>query len=132
LEALEKKGDSAKLAHPTDQVGEQMEEEHTSPRSSWKKWKYASREMAVAELSQEKAEQQLSDRTAELNFAAEWTLSATEDEEDDMGDHDDLPICREEMQSRRLHTQSQPWEQLDEEIEEIQEADVEVSTRDCQ
>jgi hypothetical protein len=54
-----------------------------------------------------------------LNFAAEWTLSATEDEEDDMGDHDDLPICREEMQPRRLHTQSQPWEQLDEEIEQV-------------
>jgi hypothetical protein len=64
------------------------------------------RDMAATELSQGKDEKQLSDRTVKLNFAAEWTLSATEDEEDDMGDHDDLPICKEEMQPRRLHTQS--------------------------
>jgi hypothetical protein len=36
-----------------------------------------------------------------------------------MGDHDDLPICREEMHLRRLHIQSQPLEQLDAVIEEI-------------
>jgi hypothetical protein len=49
-----------------------------------------------------------------------------------MGDHDDLPICRKKLQQRRLHEQSQPLEQLDEMIETDQEADVEVSTRDCQ
>jgi hypothetical protein len=53
--------------------------------------------MAVAKFSQGEAEQQLSDRTGKLNFAVKWTLSAIEDEEGDMGDHYDLPICREEM-----------------------------------
>jgi hypothetical protein len=54
-----------------------------------------------------------------MNFAVEWTLSATEDEEDGMGDLVDLPICREEVQPRRLQGQSQPQEQLDEVIDEI-------------
>jgi hypothetical protein len=68
-------------------------DENTSPRSSWKKLETCQQQrMAAAELSQEEAEQQFSDRTAKLNFAAEWTLSATGDEEDGMGDHDDLPI----------------------------------------
>jgi hypothetical protein len=36
-----------------------------------------------------------------------------------MGDLVDLPICREEAQWSRLQKESQPWEQLDEIIEEI-------------
>jgi hypothetical protein len=65
-------------------------------------------------------EQQVSqeDKTAELNFAAGWQVEATE-EEDGMGDLVDLPICREEVQWSRLQKESQPWEQLDEIIEEI-------------
>ena len=44
-----------------------------------------------------------------------------ETDEENMGDHDDLPNCRKFLQLRRLHEQSQPWEQLDEVIEEIME-----------
>jgi hypothetical protein len=40
-------------------------------------------------------------------------------DEDDMGDHDDLPIYRKKMQLRRLHKQIQPLEQLDEVIKKI-------------
>jgi hypothetical protein len=50
--------------------------------------------------------------------AAEWPASATE-EENNMGDHDDLPTDKEEVQPRRLHKESQPLEQLDMIIEEI-------------
>jgi hypothetical protein len=76
-------------------------------------------EMAEAKLSEKEAEQEtVSDKTAELNFAAEWQVEATE-EEDGMGDLVDLPICREEVQWSRLQKESQPWEQLDEVIEEI-------------
>jgi hypothetical protein len=53
-----------------------------------------------------------------LNFAARWQVEATE-EEDRKGDLIDLPICKERMQPRRLDRESQPWEQLDEEIEKI-------------
>jgi hypothetical protein len=44
-------------------------------------------------------EQQVSqeDKTAELNFVAGWQVEAIE-EEDNMGDRDDLPISREEVQ----------------------------------
>jgi hypothetical protein len=52
----------------------------------------------TVKLSKGEAEQQLSDITAKLNFAVEWTLSATEDEEDSMGDHGDLSICRKKLQ----------------------------------
>jgi hypothetical protein len=38
-----------------------------------------------------------------MKSATGWQVEATEDEEDDMGDHDDLPICRKKMQLRRLH-----------------------------
>jgi hypothetical protein len=68
------------------------------------------RELAKKQLSEKVIEQQVSqEETAELNSAAEWTLSATEDE-DDMGDHSDLPNCRKVLQLRRLHEQSQPLE----------------------
>jgi hypothetical protein len=36
-----------------------------------------------------------------------------------MEDLVDLPICKEEVQRSRLQKESQPWEQLDEVIEEI-------------
>jgi hypothetical protein len=71
------------------------------------------------ELSEEEAEQQFSKETAEMKSATGWQVEATEDEEDDMGDHDDLPICRKKMQLRRLHGQNQPLQQLDEMIEDI-------------
>jgi hypothetical protein len=54
-----------------------------------------------------------------LESAGEWKLNATREEEDDRGDLVDLPICREEVQWSRLQKESQPWEQLDEVIEEI-------------
>jgi hypothetical protein len=38
-----------------------------------------------------------------------------------MGDHNDLPICKKEMQPRRLQKQSRPLEQLDEVIDNIRE-----------
>jgi hypothetical protein len=38
----------------------------------------------------------------------------------DMGDHNNLPNCIKILQLRRLNEQSQPLEQLDEVIEEIQ------------
>jgi hypothetical protein len=53
-----------------------------------------------------------------LNFAAGWQVEAIE-EKDSMGDLVARPICREEVQLRRLHKESQPLEKLDEVIEEI-------------
>jgi hypothetical protein len=44
-----------------------------------------------------------------------------EADEEDMGDHSDLPMCRKLLQLRRLHEQGQPLEQLDEVIKEINE-----------
>jgi hypothetical protein len=41
------------------------------------------------------------------------------DDEEGMGDHSDLPMCRKFLQLRRLHEQSQPLEQLDRVIEDI-------------
>jgi hypothetical protein len=43
------------------------------------------------------------------------------DKEEGMGDHDDLPNGQKFLQLRRLQKQDQPWEQLDEVIEEIME-----------
>jgi Cu2+-containing amine oxidase len=42
-------------------------------------------------------------------------------DEEGMGDHSDLPICRKFLQLGRLHEQSQPREQLDEVIDMIRE-----------
>jgi hypothetical protein len=75
-------------------------------------------EMVEVKMSEEKVGQQLSEKTVELNFAEGWQVEATE-EEDSLGDRDDLPICREEVQRSRLQKESQPWEKLDEIIEEI-------------
>jgi hypothetical protein len=54
-----------------------------------------------------------------MNFAAGWQAKATTVEENNMGDQVDLPIFREEMQSRRLHKENQPREQLEEVIKGI-------------
>jgi hypothetical protein len=40
-----------------------------------------------------------------------------EADEEGMGDHSDLPMCRKFLQLRRLHEQGQPLEQLDEVID---------------
>jgi hypothetical protein len=53
-------------------------------------------EMVEFKLSEEKVGKQLSEKTVELNFAEGWQVEATE-EEDRLGDRDDLPICREEV-----------------------------------
>jgi hypothetical protein len=42
-------------------------------------------------------------------------------DEEGMGDHSDLPICRKFLQLGRLHEQGQPLEQLDEVIDMIRE-----------
>jgi hypothetical protein len=44
-----------------------------------------------------------------------------EADEEGMGDHSDLPMCRKFLQLRRLHEQGQPLEQLDEVIDMIRE-----------
>jgi hypothetical protein len=79
------------------------------------------RELTEVELSEKVTEQKVSQReTVEMKSAAEWQLEATdEDEEDGMGDPENLPMCQKNLQLRRLHEQSQPLEQLDEVIEEI-------------
>jgi len=69
-------------------------------------------------MSEEGDEQQLGDETAELESATGWKNNSTE-EENDMGDQDDLPTDKEELQLRRLHKENQPLEQLDRVIEEI-------------
>jgi hypothetical protein len=92
------------------QAEEQLEEAGHTPAKG----------MAVATLSEEgEAEQQFSKKIAEMESAAGWQVKATRDEEDGMGDHDDLPICRKKLQQRRLHEQGQPGKQLDEMIEDI-------------
>jgi hypothetical protein len=47
------------------------------------------------------------------------------DEEEGMGDHSDLPICRKFLQLGRLHKWGQPIQQLDEVIEDIRKLMVE-------
>jgi hypothetical protein len=91
------------------QPGEKLEEAGSMPEG----------EMAATELPQEEAEQQFSEETAELESAAEWPHSATKRDKDSMGDRVDLPTEMKELQQRRLHTENQPLEQVDEVIEEI-------------
>jgi hypothetical protein len=77
-------------------------------------------EMAATELPQEEAEQQFCEETTELESTAEWPLSATKVNKDSMGDQVDRPTDKEEkLQQGGLHTKSQPWDRLDEEIEGI-------------
>jgi hypothetical protein len=98
---------------------QQKMKENSSLRSSWRKLEMHQQEKWQKQsLSEGKLKETQEDKTAELNFAAEWQVEATE-EENSMGDLVDLPICREEVQPRRLQKESQPWEQLDEIIEEI-------------
>jgi hypothetical protein len=85
------------------------------------------RGMAATTLSNEVAEQQFSKEIATCESAIGWKVEATEDRMEDMGDHCDLPICRKNLQPRRLHEQSQPLEQLDEVIEKIMELMVKSS-----
>jgi hypothetical protein len=76
--------------------------------------------MVESSLSEKMTEQHISQeyKTVEMNFLAGWQVEATE-EEDNMGNRDDLSICREKVQRSGLQKESQPWEQLDENIEEI-------------
>jgi hypothetical protein len=76
-------------------------------------------ELAEEKLSEGETEQQLSDGTAELKFAAGWQAKATRDGESHKGDQFYLPTDKEELQLRRLHKENQPLEQLDRVIEEI-------------
>jgi hypothetical protein len=96
------------------QSEEQLEEAGTEPTQG---------KMVEANLSEEEeAEQQFSKGTPELKFAAEWKLSATRGDEDNMRDQVGLSIDKygeEEVQQKRLHKKSQPQEQLEEVIEEI-------------
>jgi hypothetical protein len=91
------------------QPQEQLEEVEVIPTQE---------ELTEANLSEEEAEQQLSDGTAELEFAAGWQAKCHKRDENSMGDQVDLPIAKEEVQQRRL-PKSQPLEQLEEVIEEI-------------
>jgi hypothetical protein len=49
-----------------------------------------------------------------------------------MGDQDDLPTDKEELQPRRLHKKSQPLEQLDRVIEEIRKLMLRSAARSSQ
>jgi hypothetical protein len=102
--------------HATEDEGESQSEEQLEEDGI----QLAQGEMEEVSLSEKVTEQQVSqeDKTVELNFAVGWQVEATE-EEDNMGDRDDLPICREEVQWSRMQKESQPWEQLDKDIEEI-------------
>jgi len=52
-------------------------------------------ELGETTLSQGEAEKQLSNEIAELESATEWQVKTTRGGGDGMGDHGDLPICRE-------------------------------------
>jgi hypothetical protein len=55
------------------------------------------REMAAANCHREKLSSSSVMRLQNWNFPAEWQVKATRDGKNGMGDHDDLPICREEV-----------------------------------
>jgi hypothetical protein len=63
------------------------------------------RELTEVELSEKVTEQKsVKGRLQSMKSPAEWQLEATdEDEEEGMGDHDDLPMCQKFLQLRRLH-----------------------------
>jgi hypothetical protein len=63
----------------------------------------------TVKLSEEEAKKRLIDKTIEEESATGWQVEARE-EENNMGDHDDLPTDKEEVQLRRLHKESQPLE----------------------
>jgi hypothetical protein len=111
LTAEEAKEQAGRFITPWEMELEMLEDWLNNPEPA--------RELAEIELSEKVAEQKVSqEETAELKSAAEWQLEAT-DEEEGMGDHGDLPMCQKILQLGRLHDPSQPWEQLDEVIEDI-------------
>jgi hypothetical protein len=77
-------------------------EEHTSLGSKLEEVgvEPTQEEMTEANLSEEEAEQQLNDETAELESAAGWKANSI-GEENNMGDQDDLPIDKEEVQQEK-------------------------------
>jgi hypothetical protein len=85
--------------------------ENSNLRRSWKKLEEARNTLAggmtETKLSKEEAKQRFIEDIAELEFAVEWQVKSIGDGKDGMGDLIDLPICREEVQPRRLHTKSQ-------------------------
>jgi hypothetical protein len=76
-------------------------------------------ELTEENLSEEEVEQQLNDGTVELESVAEWKTSSIRGCKYNMGDQDNLPTDKVELQPRRLHKKSQPLEQLDRVIEDI-------------
>jgi hypothetical protein len=113
LAAKEAKEQAGRFITPWEMELEMLEDWLNNPEPA--------RELAEVELSKKVTEWKFSqEETAEMKFAAEWQLEATdEDEEESMGDHSDLPKCKNFLLSGRLHEQGQPLEQLDAVIEEI-------------
>jgi hypothetical protein len=66
-------------------------------------------ELTEANLSEEEVEQQLSDETAELDPAAGWKDNATKEEENDMGDQDDLPLIRKKCSREDCIRRASHW-----------------------
>jgi hypothetical protein len=66
-------------------------------------------ELTEANMSEEEAEQQLSDETIELESAAEWQTNATKEEENDMGDQDDLPTDKESCSREDCIRRASHW-----------------------
>ena len=60
-------------------------------------------ELEEASLSEEEAEQQISNETTEMEFAAGWQAKATGDGENSKGDQDDPPIDKEDLQQKKKH-----------------------------
>jgi hypothetical protein len=83
LDSLEPEGGYHEIAMPeeTHQHELQLEEAGIEPAE----------ELTGVNLSEEVVEQQFSGETAELESAAEWPVSVTEDE-NNMGDQDDTPM----------------------------------------
>jgi hypothetical protein len=54
-------------------------------------------ELAETSLLEEEVEKQLSNETAEMEFASGWQAKATGDGENSKGDQDDPPIDKEEL-----------------------------------
>jgi hypothetical protein len=88
-------------------------------------------ELAEEKLSKGEVEKRLSDKSAKLNFAAEWKAEATE-KEDGMGDIVDLPICREKCSGVGCKRRAKPLEPVDEVIEEITRLMIRISIKACQ
>jgi hypothetical protein len=57
-------------------------------------------------MSKGEDKKKFSEKTAELESTTEWPLSFTKENKDNMGDQENLPIEKIEVQQRRLHTKS--------------------------